>query len=379
MESRPTKTRKIIAITVAISLMLLPAAPQAFASAGRSDHAFGANGQTVALTPGPGSSFRLPSGTIAYSLTVAPDGTIWFAGMRGAFPGVYPVIGRLTTAGKLTTFTLSRGFPSTYFSAENTLAIGPEGDLFVPGWKAVGRLSPDGGSASLPIGRGRITVRSVAAGPDGDLWFTASGSRGPRPWVGRMTPTGQVTLFPVPGGAEQIVAGADALWFTDTGPEGSSLGRVLPDGEVTPTPLPGFSPSSLAVGWEGDLWVTGATGSPRAGAIARISPQGGLTQFALPGEERTRSIARGPGGDMWFTMWGAGPPALDSITPEGLIAPPVCIHACKLEPLDLATGTDGSLVYAAAHARSVGGGGGSGITETGYQYSLGGTIGALRP
>jgi streptogramin lyase len=335
--------------------------------------------QTVTLTPGPGSSFRLPSGTIAYSLTVAPDGTIWFAGERGRFPSVSPVIGRLTTGGMLTTFTPSRAFPSASFSEENVLAIGPEGDLFVPGRKAVGRLSPDGKSASLPIGRGGTTVRSVAAGPDGNLWFTATGLRGPRPWVGTMTPSGQVTFFPVPGGAGQIVAGADALWFTDTDPEGSSLGRILPDGEVTLVPLPGFSPYSLAVGWEGDLWVTGSTETPHGSALARVTPQGQVTQFPAPGDEGTGVIARGPDGDMWFTARGAEPPTIDSITPDGLIGPPACIHGCKLEPFDLATGTDGSLVYAAGHTRPGGGGGGSGLTSSAYQYLLGGTIGVLAP
>src|SRR5262249_19128163 len=65
---------------------------------------------------------------------------------------------------------------------------------------------------------------AVTTGPDGDLWFTEnSGNR-----VGRITPAGAVTEFPIPTASSQpfgITAGPDGnLWFTEF--PGGSLGRV---------------------------------------------------------------------------------------------------------------------------------------------------------
>ena len=70
----------------------------------------------------------------------------------------------------------------------------------------------------------------IITGPDGNLWFTNSNSRS----IGRITPSGVITTFPVPGGVfpDQIAKGADGnLWFTESGFGG--VGRMTPAGVVT--------------------------------------------------------------------------------------------------------------------------------------------------
>ena len=63
----------------------------------------------------------------------------------------------------------------------------------------------------------------IAAGPDGNLWFTEKeGNR-----VGRITPAGEVTEFSVTVGSNPwgIAAGPDGnLWFTEYG--GNRIGRI---------------------------------------------------------------------------------------------------------------------------------------------------------
>src|SRR5438552_2044428 len=56
-------------------------------------------------------------------------------------------------------------------------------------------------------------VHGVAAGPDGNLWFTEHDVNK----IGRITPAGVVTEFPIPGvGPDSITAGPDGqLWFTE--------------------------------------------------------------------------------------------------------------------------------------------------------------------
>jgi len=62
-------------------------------------------------------------------------------------------------------------------------------------------------------------------GPDGNLWFTEYASD----QIGRMTPAGVVTEFPLPAGSAPygIVVGPDGnLWFAETG--SNKIGRMTP-------------------------------------------------------------------------------------------------------------------------------------------------------
>jgi streptogramin lyase len=64
------------------------------------------------------------------------------------------------------------------------------------------------------LAAGRLPF-GITAGPDGNLWFTEE--RGNQ--IGRITPAGTVTEFPIPNGNSQpagITAGPDGnLWFTE--------------------------------------------------------------------------------------------------------------------------------------------------------------------
>src|SRR5438105_2670129 len=72
----------------------------------------------------------------------------------------------------------------------------------------------------------------IAAGPDGNLWFTEEvGNR-----IGRITPAGGVTEFSVGLSASafpySIAAGPDGnLWFTEN--NGDRIGRITPAGAIT--------------------------------------------------------------------------------------------------------------------------------------------------
>ena len=105
-----------------------------------------------------------------------------------------------------------------------------------------------GGSmaAALPVGIvSTFTDRSinqpfgVAAGPDGNLWFTNLNSG----TIGRVTPGGVVSHFTGVGigGPEGITAGPDGnLWFANMST--SSIGRITPAGVVSNFPAAGSRP-----------------------------------------------------------------------------------------------------------------------------------------
>lgn len=337
--------------------------------------------RTVQLAVGPGPTFHLPSGTVARSVAVAPDGTIWFTGRYWLPDGNLPPIrrerealGRLTLRGRLTYFLLPRG--RTFSTSGHALVFGPEGDLWFGEGDAIGRLSPNGRLSRFTIGRRPPEVRSMTIGPDGNLWFTAGteGGAATRGAIGRITPSGSVTRFPL-GGEElpgQIVGGPDgALWFTSRNATEGAVGRITTSGEATLIRLPGLYPRSIAIGWDERLWVAGIPG----GVLGRVGPKGEVDMLPVPGSAETGSIVSGPDGDIWFTT----DRAVDSITPAGAAGTPTCLAACKEEPLALAISPDGSLVYASALTMDDRGGGGSNQASGEAALRRGGMIGTFHP
>src|SRR5262249_55529888 len=81
-------------------------------------------------------------------------------------------------------------------------------------------------------------VRDIAAGPDGNVWFTEEVSEGEflvvydLPQIGRITPTGEITEFSLASfsSPQSIAPGSDGnLWFTG----GNEIGRITSTGTVT--------------------------------------------------------------------------------------------------------------------------------------------------
>src|SRR4029453_15437768 len=82
------------------------------------------------------------------------------------------------------------------------IAAGPDGNLWftlsplsdLPGNSAIGRITT-GGVATTEVSRphGRDPL-GIAAGPDGNLWFVLAGTNA----IGRITTSGVVTQFTIP-------------------------------------------------------------------------------------------------------------------------------------------------------------------------------------
>jgi streptogramin lyase len=166
-----------------------------------------------------------------------------------------------------------------------------------------------------------VEYGSLTAGPDGNLWFIESSTSVGGLAIGRITPSGAVTEFPLPTGYGveygSLTAGPDGnLWFEEapiiSGYHGSTLGMISAIGRITPSgalsqfPLPtvgsyGFQEDTLTVAPDGNLWF------PDGHVIGRITPSGALTQFPLPaGYDGAGSLTVGPDGNLWFLDWPNG-------------------------------------------------------------------------
>src|SRR5689334_10124543 len=79
-------------------------------------------------------------------------------------------------------------------------------------------------SNGLPAGS---DLGGIAAGPDGNLWFTDGGSTKP---IGRITPAGKITMFTAGlgshGAPADITLGPDGnVWFAEIGSPNNAIGR----------------------------------------------------------------------------------------------------------------------------------------------------------
>jgi streptogramin lyase len=208
-------------------------------------------------------------------------------------------VARVSTTGQVVTQIPLGGNPSA-------LTLGPDGNMWVTQWRPSGgiwRITPAGAatlfSAGLAAG---ARVQDIAVGADGNLWFATGDS------IGRITPQGAITEFPVSGdvGARRVAAGADGnIWFG-----GGAIGRITPQGQMTlfrpSTAAASYADSDFAAGPDGNVWffALGVHGG-RTG-IGHITP-GGVKSIDTPPIPRVSSLTCGPDGHLWFTALRAGP------------------------------------------------------------------------
>ena len=250
----------------------------------------------------PPGSCSAPTSTCSVgNLTLGAHGNIWFVGTRSDGTSF---IGRVAPTGSVTLFT-----QSLYPSALATSCSAP----------------------SAPCSLGDLTL-----GPGGALWFSGSGGSFSNPipgFIGRISPSGTVTLFtkglspsascstPTSCSVGSLTVGPDGnLWFSGSGGSGSNstpgfIGRISPSGAVTLF-TKGLSPSascstptscsvgSLTIGPGGDIWFLGSpdtTSTPPF--IGKISPTGTITVFGkgLPaGVSLSMRSLPGSGGGLWL-------------------------------------------------------------------------------
>lgn len=346
----------------------------------------------ISIFPMPPSTGSTPTGIQSTSslagMTSGPDGNLWFRGEtlelradNGQLISNVYTIGRMTPAGVISIFPIP--VPTGFTSDTDTVGgptVGRDGNLWFDltmntietinassGWPVstickVGRMTPAGviteflvpGHDTLPAGMtSACALTAMTSGSDGNLWFdlinneidkTSGRLISTDNEIGRITPTGVITEFPVPSNddiptrspydtLDHITSGPDGnLWFglisykiDNTGATtafGSRIGRITPAGVITEFPLLGdedvVDAENMVPGPDGNLWLTGS--NKNYPWIGRMTPTGVLTEFPMPDDTGAREIMFGPDGNLWFTV--ANDIAKDGfgqITPDGVI------------------------------------------------------------
>jgi virginiamycin B lyase len=229
-----------------------------------------------------------PSSGVFGGIAQGSDGALWFVQTAAN------KIGRITTTGSVTEFPIPSVTPLDG-SGTSAITSGPDGALWFTEFSSnkIGRIGTDGTITEFPLPTGLGGPMAITAGPDGALWFIQTNT------LGRITTGGAISEFPMNYIPVAVTAGPDgAVWFTeDSG--GSTLfkgifsfnpafvGRITPAGDVTEFPVPaefpnGFGLGGITTGPDGNLWFTESTFvdainsssnfGPAIGQIGRIVP-----------------------------------------------------------------------------------------------------------
>jgi streptogramin lyase len=191
------------------------------------------------------------------------------------------------------------------------IAAGPDGNMWFTSSNrnSVSRITVDGTVTEFPIPTGSYVTNTsspgdLVLGPDANLWFRESKK------LAHIDMQGVITEMAIPapaGAAQAIMFGPDgAIWFT----EGNAIARLTLDGSLTEYPVPlisnadstyGESPSGITMGPDGNIWFADSGGPD----IGRMTLTGTITQFRsqlhlpLPNQ-----IVAGGGGNLWVTGYG---------------------------------------------------------------------------
>lgn len=225
------------------------------------------------------------------AITEGPDGNGWFTVSVTNSSGspLRTEIGRVTPTGVITRFPTPTVDGCRVFGANPVcdITVGPDGNLWFTETQAknIGKITPSGQITEyLADGPGGEFFYGITAGPDGNLWVADSGSD-----IIRITPAGVITFFNRQGLVPiEITSGPDGnVWFTDRASD--SIGRITPTGVITlfPTPSPTSDPEGIARGSDGKLYFTEVS----ARKIGQIDPATGvINESAVPNGEAPLAI-----------------------------------------------------------------------------------------
>jgi streptogramin lyase len=217
------------------------------------------------------TSFPVPGAEVDMPLTAGPDGNLWFAlapSLNGSQNDV--IVGKITPAGAVTEFPV-----------------------------------PD--TSGLPF-----FVDEIVSGPGGEVWFGMNGTSPagqPESFIGQVTTAGAIKIFPVSASGPDkqlfsLAAGPDGnLWFTESfGGDSEDVGRMTPNGVVTHFATPGhISGAVVASGPSGNLVLLGQNPGGQ-NEVFRVSTAGGITRFKIPAAISSvfSNYVSSADGSVWF-------------------------------------------------------------------------------
>jgi streptogramin lyase len=192
------------------------------------------------------------------------------------------------------------------------IAGGPDGNVWFTyndsSGTQIGRITPAGKYTLFPVkAPSGALFKAITAGPNGDLWFVAGHYTGSYQAIGRITKGGSATLFTkglqTNAGVFDIAGGPDGnVWFTEQNQQSPRVGRITPNGQITEFDVKATTPAlaGIVAGPDGNEWFV----ANQANFVASITPHGTVTQYNLWPGSTPYDVATGADENLWFTYAG---------------------------------------------------------------------------
>jgi virginiamycin B lyase len=245
------------------------------------------------------------------------------------------------------------------FSSPSLIAAGPDGNLWFTdtGASNIGMINPTTGAVTdftLPSTPNRS--EGIAAGPDGNVWFTEYGYNDVHDnQIGMINPTtGVVTEFDQGPGITDLwgmAAGPDGnLWFTED--RSRKIGMINPTTHaISEFAVPSDGdPEDITAGPDGNLWFT----EPNLHQIGMINPAtGAITEFLIPSNS-AGGITAGPDGNLWFNEYIGSTGKIGTINPTTHAITEFPIPTANATPGGITAGPDGNLWFTEPNLHQIG-------------------------
>jgi streptogramin lyase len=269
--------------------------------------------------------------------------------------GRIPRVESLESRQLLTSTTIADFGTPTASAGPGWIAAGSDGNLWFTEFNVnkVGTINPTTHATSdFSLPTASASPEEIAAGPDGNLWFTELTANK----IGMINPTTHaITEFAIPtasAGPYGITTGPDGnVWFTEN--LADKIGMINPTTHVVTEftlPTAGAEPLGITTGPDGNLWFTEYAGDK----IGMINPTThAITEFAVPtAGSDPFSIATGPDGNLWFTEFTGN--KIGVINPTTHAITEINSPTATSSPVGIAAGPDGNLWFTENTANQIG-------------------------
>jgi virginiamycin B lyase len=242
-----------------------------------------------------------------WDLATAPDSSVWFIDNHARADGtsIDSAIVHLTTSGEFTFYPI----PTTHGTAvvpggfgQSSITLAPDGTVWFTenaGFRAGSLVPATRALKEYPLEMPEQPA-GITVGTDGKVWYTVADHE-----IAQITPpsNGEFVEFSLASGSFPfgITTGSDAnIWVTEAGRH--RIARIRPSGTISEFALPttNGTPQQIAPAPDGTLWYTESTGRD----VGRITLNGTsaptFQMIETPGQENS-DITVTPGALVYFT------------------------------------------------------------------------------
>ena len=256
-------------------------------------------------------NFALSTGAVSGFDTAGPDGKLWFT---MSYPA--NAVGKMTTAGVVTTYPLP-----TADAQPTGITAGPDGNVWFleTNIDKIAKITTSGLLTEYALNG--YAWFGIISGPDGNLWFPYIFANSCAcSAIGRITTSGTISVFPTTTPSStpvDVAAGSDGnIWFTEL--SGSKIGKMSTAGVMLAeyaTKTANADLSAITSGSDGNLWFLENT---VYGAVGKITTSGVVTEYKAQMQNYQNGIVSGPDGAIWYSQ--GYPNAVARVTTKGVVS-----------------------------------------------------------